>query len=64
MVMGTAQNGPPGSWTIPQHKAPSDGANMIPLSELPEIVETLLEIDRVAKARPIVLQPGPEQDTA
>ncbi|MCH8212682.1 MAG: 3-deoxy-8-phosphooctulonate synthase [Proteobacteria bacterium] len=45
-------------------KAPSDGPNMIPLSELPEIVETLLEIDRVAKARPIVLQPGPEQDTA
>ena len=44
-------------------KAPSDGPNMIPLSQLPEIVETLLEIDRVAKARPVVLQPGPEQDT-
>ena len=36
---------------------------MIPLSQLPEIVETLLEIDRVAKARPVVLQPGPEKDT-
>ncbi len=44
-------------------KAPSDGPNMIPLSQLPEIVETLLEIDRVAKARPVVLQPGPEKDT-
>ncbi len=41
-------------------KAPSDGPNMIPLSQLPEIVETLLEIDRVAKARPVVLRPGPE----
>ena len=44
-------------------KAPSDGPNMIPLSQLPEIVETLLEIDRVAKARPVVLRPGPEKDT-
>ncbi len=35
--------------------APSDGPNMIRLKELPGIVETLLEIDRVAKARPVVL---------
>ncbi len=33
--------------------APSDGPNMIPLDQLPDIVETLLEIDRLAKARPI-----------
>ncbi len=31
--------------------APSDGPNMIPLDQLPDIVETLLEIDRLAKAR-------------
>ncbi|HEX9701647.1 MAG TPA: 3-deoxy-8-phosphooctulonate synthase [Rhodospirillales bacterium] len=34
-------------------KAPSDGPNMIPLKELPGIVETLIEIDRLAKARPV-----------
>ncbi len=33
--------------------APSDGPNMIYLNELPEIVETLIELDRVAKARPV-----------
>jgi len=31
----------------------SDGPNMIPLRELPNLVETLLELDRLAKARPI-----------
>ncbi len=31
----------------------SDGPNMIPLPELPEMVETLLEIDRLAKARSV-----------
>ena len=36
-------------------RAPSDGPNMMHLKELPGIVETLLEIDRVAKARPVVL---------
>ena len=36
-------------------RAPSDGPNMMHLKELPGIVETLLEIDRVAKARPAVL---------
>ena len=33
--------------------APSDGPNMIPLDQLPDIVETLQEIDRLAKARPV-----------
>ena len=33
--------------------APSDGPNMIPLDQLPEIVETLLEIDQLAKAKPV-----------
>ena len=36
-------------------RAPSDGPNMIRLKELPGIVETLLEIDKVAKARPVTL---------
>ena len=36
-------------------RAPSDGPNMIRLKELPAIVETLLEIDKVAKARPVTL---------
>ena len=33
--------------------APSDGPNMIPFNELPGIVEILLELDRIAKARPL-----------
>ena len=33
--------------------APSDGPNMIPLKDLPGIVETLIEIDRLAKAKPL-----------
>ena len=33
--------------------APSDGPNMIHLKDLPGIVETLLEIDRIAKANPV-----------
>ena len=33
--------------------APSDGPNMIYLNELPEIVETLIELDRVAKTHPV-----------
>ena len=33
--------------------APSDGPNMIPLKQLGGIVETLLELDRLAKARPV-----------
>ena len=31
--------------------APSDGPNMVPLADLPSLVEKLLEFDRVAKAR-------------
>ena len=36
--------------------APSDGPNMIYLSLLSDIVETLVELDRLAKARPIRLE--------
>jgi 2-dehydro-3-deoxyphosphooctonate aldolase (KDO 8-P synthase) len=32
-------------------RAPSDGATMLPLTEVPALLETLLEIDRVVKAR-------------
>jgi 2-dehydro-3-deoxyphosphooctonate aldolase (KDO 8-P synthase) len=32
--------------------APSDGPNMVPLKALPELVETLIAFDRLAKARP------------
>jgi len=35
--------------------APSDGPNMIPLKGLPALVETLLELDRIAKARPAAI---------
>jgi 2-dehydro-3-deoxyphosphooctonate aldolase (KDO 8-P synthase) len=38
----------------PDH-APSDGPNMIHLKDLGGIIETLLELDRIAKARPIIL---------
>jgi 2-dehydro-3-deoxyphosphooctonate aldolase (KDO 8-P synthase) len=33
-------------------RAPSDGPNMVPLRALPELLETLLALDRIAKARP------------
>ncbi len=33
--------------------APSDGPNMVPLEELPALIETLQELDRIAKARPV-----------
>ena len=33
--------------------APSDGPNMINLKDLPGIIETLLQLDRVSKERPI-----------
>ncbi len=33
----------------------SDGPNMIPLAQLPEILETLIEFDGVAKRRPVSL---------
>ena len=34
-------------------KAPSDGPNMVRLKELPALLETLMEFDRLAKARPV-----------
>jgi 2-dehydro-3-deoxyphosphooctonate aldolase (KDO 8-P synthase) len=34
-------------------KAPSDGPNMVKLKELPSLLETLMEFDRLAKARPV-----------
>ncbi len=33
--------------------APSDGPNMVPFKELPALVETLQELDRIAKAKPV-----------
>jgi 2-dehydro-3-deoxyphosphooctonate aldolase (KDO 8-P synthase) len=36
-------------------KAPSDGPNMIPMKQLPGVVEMLLELDRFAKAHPVVV---------
>jgi 2-dehydro-3-deoxyphosphooctonate aldolase (KDO 8-P synthase) len=35
--------------------APSDGPNMIRLKDMPTILQTLQEIDRIAKAKPIAL---------
>jgi 2-dehydro-3-deoxyphosphooctonate aldolase (KDO 8-P synthase) len=35
--------------------APSDGPNMVRLQELPEILETLRDFDRLAKQRPVVV---------
>jgi 2-dehydro-3-deoxyphosphooctonate aldolase (KDO 8-P synthase) len=35
--------------------APSDGPNMVPLRDLPGLVETLMALDRVAKERPVGL---------
>jgi 2-dehydro-3-deoxyphosphooctonate aldolase (KDO 8-P synthase) len=37
-------------------KAPSDGPNMVPLKRLRGLLETLLELDRIAKAHPVVLE--------
>jgi len=36
-------------------QAPSDGPNMIPLEEIPRLIETLMGFDRLAKADPIRL---------
>ncbi len=33
-------------------RAPSDGPNMVPLKKLPELLETLIALDRLAKAKP------------
>jgi 2-dehydro-3-deoxyphosphooctonate aldolase (KDO 8-P synthase) len=34
-------------------RAPSDGPNMVPLKQLPALVETLIEFDRMAKTKPV-----------
>ena len=34
-------------------RAPSDGPNMLHLKDLPGLLETLIELDRIAKARPV-----------
>ena len=36
-------------------RAPSDGPNMVPLKSLPDLLDTLLSFDRLAKARPAAL---------
>ena len=36
--------------------APSDGPNMVHLKDMPALLETLLEFDRLAKARPIAFR--------
>jgi 2-dehydro-3-deoxyphosphooctonate aldolase (KDO 8-P synthase) len=42
-------------------KAPSDGPCMVPLAEMGALLDTLLDIDRVAKAQPVALAwPQPE----
>ena len=46
----------------PDH-APSDGPNMVPLKEMPALVETLIAFDRLAKARPLPpIAKGPARD--
>ena len=35
--------------------APSDGPNMVPLKELPALLETLLAFDSIAKQHPVVI---------
>ena len=37
-------------------QAPSDGPTMIYLNKLPDIIDTLVELDRLAKARPVRLE--------
>src|SRR5258705_641815 len=36
-------------------RAPSDGPNMVPLKQMPALLEILMELDRLAKAAPISL---------
>ena len=35
--------------------APSDGPNMIPLDKMPDLIESLMQFDRLAKANPIYI---------
>jgi 2-dehydro-3-deoxyphosphooctonate aldolase (KDO 8-P synthase) len=37
-------------------RAPSDGPNMVRLKDLPQLLETLVEFDRLAKARPLTME--------
>ena len=39
-------------------RAPSDGPNMIPIKAMPSLIEMLMELDRLAKARPISIETG------
>ncbi|MCP4205575.1 MAG: 3-deoxy-8-phosphooctulonate synthase [Shimia sp.] len=36
-------------------KAPSDGPNMIPLDQMPHLIDTLMQFDALAKANPITI---------
>ena len=36
-------------------KAPSDGPNMIPMRQLPAVLDVLIELDRFSKAHPVAL---------
>jgi 2-dehydro-3-deoxyphosphooctonate aldolase (KDO 8-P synthase) len=36
-------------------QAPSDGPNMIYLREMPRLIDTLMDLDRIAKANPVVV---------
>jgi 2-dehydro-3-deoxyphosphooctonate aldolase (KDO 8-P synthase) len=37
-------------------RAPSDGPNMIILKDLPDLLETMMEFDRIAKSKPITVE--------
>lgn len=36
--------------------APSDGPNMIPLSDMPELIKNLMKFDKLAKANPVIVR--------
>ena len=36
-------------------KAPSDGPNMVPLKEMPDLLATLLQFDALTKANPVAI---------
>jgi 2-dehydro-3-deoxyphosphooctonate aldolase (KDO 8-P synthase) len=39
----------------PDHTTGAEGPTMLPLKAMPELIETLVELDRIAKARPVVM---------
>jgi 2-dehydro-3-deoxyphosphooctonate aldolase (KDO 8-P synthase) len=41
----------------PDH-APSDGPNMVPLAQLPALVDVLIAFDRLSKEHPVALPGG------